>query len=114
MKRIQDLEGELTIDHRNSPGVPVDLLEKAGLPAEAGRGLYEGPIYTCGHCQRGVTVLVGAFGTREKRFVCSGCQHVICEGCAKEKAQTGVCVPFEAKVEAHLQAVEQGSIILLK
>lgn len=97
VKRIQDLEGELLIDHRNSPGVPVELLTAAGLPIEAGRGIYEGPIYTCGHCQRGVTVIVKAFGLREKRYVCSGCRKVLCEGCAREKTLTGVCVPFEAK-----------------
>lgn len=102
MKRIQDLEGELVIDHRNSPGVPDEILEQAGLPTGTGRGLFEAPIYTCNHCQQGVTVIVKAFGLREKRFVCSICRKVICEDCAKEKALTGVCVPFEAKVEAVL------------
>jgi hypothetical protein len=115
MRMIKDLEGELTIDHRNSPGVPADMLAKVGLPAEAGRGLYHAPIYTCGHCQRGVPVIVGAFGAREKRYVCRGCSHVICEGCAREKALTGVCVPFEAKVHAYLESVEkQEQVILLK
>lgn len=102
VKRIQDLEGELFIDHRNSPGVPEEMLRIAGLPPEAGRGLYRGPIYTCGHCQRGVPVIVGAFGTREKRYVCSTCRKVLCDVCAKQKSLTGVCDPFELKVEKAL------------
>lgn len=99
MKRIQDLEGELLIDHRNSPGVPMELLAASGLPLEAGRGIYEGPIYTCNHCQAGVTVVVTAFGGREKRYVCSGCRKVICPQCAEEKTRTGMCVTFEQKVD---------------
>lgn len=95
---LKDLEGELLLDHRNSPGVPVEMLRQAGLPDIAGRGLFEAPIYTCGHCQRGVVVIVKAFGVREKRYVCSGCRKVICEGCAREKALTGICKPFEARV----------------
>lgn len=99
MKRLQDLEGELLIDHRNSPGVPAEMLRAVGLPEQMGRGIYEGPTYTCNHCQAGVTVIVGAFGTREKRYVCSICRKVLCARCAREKALTGVCEPFEAKVE---------------
>jgi len=110
VKRLQDLEGELLIDHRNSPGLPRELL--ADLPPGAGRGIYEGPIYTCSHCQAGVTVIVTAFGGREKRSVCGGCQKVICENCAREKARTGVCRTFDQKVDEHLNALERGSILL--
>lgn len=96
MKRIQDLEGEVVIDHRNSPGVSGELMIAQGLPPEAGRGLYEGATYTCGHCQR--IVFVNSLRTRE-RHVCRGCMHVICDPCAAEKARTLECVPFEKKVE---------------
>lgn len=102
VKRISDLEGELVIDHRESPGVSEALVREAGLPAGAGRGLFKAPIYTCGHCQKGVTVVIGAFGTREKRYVCSGCRKVLCDQCARKKALTGVCDPFERKIERHL------------
>jgi len=110
VKRLQDLEGELLIDHRNSPGVPQELL--ANLPPGAGRGIYEGPIYTCSHCQAGVTVIVTAFGGREKRHLCGGCGKVVCASCAEEKARTGVCKTFDQKVDEHLNALERGSILL--
>jgi len=96
VKRIQDREGELLIDHRNSPGVPQELLLAAGLPPEAGRGLYEGATYTCNHCQR--IVMINSLRTRE-RHVCRGCMHVICDGCAEEKAKTLQCVTFQQKVD---------------
>jgi hypothetical protein len=105
VKTLRDLEGELTLDHRDSPGVPADMLHKVGLPAEAGRGLFQTPIYTCGHCQRGVTVIVKPFGMREKRYVCSQCRKVLCDECGKRKALTGMCDPFEAKVERYLKAL---------
>lgn len=105
VKRIQDLEGELTLDHRNSPGVPAEILRQAGLPLEAGRGLYTCPTYTCGHCQRGVPVVVKAFGVRERRFVCGVCAKVLCEGCAKRKQETGLCEPFELKIERYLSQI---------
>lgn len=108
MKSIRSLEGELYIDHRNSPGLPDEIARAAGLPLGAGRGIYEGPIYTCGHCQRGVTVVVTAFGGREHRHLCKACNHVICDTCAEEKRRTGVCVPFEAKVAAILEEAEKG------
>lgn len=96
VKRIQDLEGELVIDHRNSPGVPQELLIASGLPPEAGRGLYEGACYTCNHCQ--AVVMVNSLRTRE-RHVCRGCMHVICDRCAEEKAKTLQCVTFQQKVD---------------
>jgi len=103
---LKDLEGILTLDHRDSPGVPDHMVKLAGLPEGAGRGLYECPIYTCGHCQRGVPVAIGAFGTREKRYLCSHCRKVLCDECGRLKALTGVCDPFEAKAERRLKGLE--------
>lgn len=96
MKTLRSLEGELLIDHRNSPGVPQDLLIASGLPPEAGRGVYESATYTCGHCQ--AIVVMNANRTRE-RHVCRGCMHVICDGCATEKARTLQCVTFQQKID---------------
>lgn len=96
MKTIRSLEGELLIDHRNSPGVPAELLIASGLPPEAGRGVYESATYTCHHCQS--IVVMNPQRTRE-RHVCRGCMHVICDGCAEEKARTLQCVTFNQKVD---------------
>lgn len=101
MKTIRSLEGEVVIDHRNSPGISGELMIAQGLPPEAGKGVYEGVTYTCGHCQ--TIVFMNSLRTRERHF-CRGCSHVICDGCAEEKAKTLQCVTFEQKVEALLKA----------
>ena len=103
MRRIQDLEGYLLIDHRNSPGLPSELLAKMKMPPESGRGVFEGPTYTCGHCQ--AMVLINSLRTRE-RHVCRGCMHVICDVCADEKARTLQCKPFNQRADEVLIAAE--------
>lgn len=107
VRRIQDLEGYICIDHRNSPGVSSDLLLAAGLPPEAGRGLYEGATYTCGHCQS--IVMINSLRSRE-REVCRGCMHVICDPCAKERARTLQCVPFSKRVDDVLTAAHAAQL----
>lgn len=101
VKTIRSLEGEITIDHRNSPGVPDELVFSAGLPIGAGRGLFEAATYTCGHCQ--AVVVMNPSRTRE-RCICHGCQHVICDACAIQKAKTLECRPFEKLVDEILSA----------
>lgn len=101
MRRIQDLEGYLLIDHSASAGVRPEVMIANGLPPEASRGIYEGATYTCGHCQ--AIVFVNSLRTRE-RHVCRGCMHVICDGCAEEKARTLTCRTFEQRVDEILTA----------
>jgi hypothetical protein len=103
MKRIQDLEGYVLFDHRNSPGVPTELLVANGLPPDAGKGVYEGATYTCGHCQ--AQVFINSLRSRE-RHVCRGCMHVICDGCAEEKARTLQCKTFNQRVDELFTAAQ--------
>jgi len=104
MKSLKDLEGYICIDHTQTSGVAPELMVAAGLPPDAGKGLYEGATYTCGHCQR--VVFVNSLRTRE-REVCRGCMHVICDPCAAEKARTLVCRTFAQKVDELLNAAER-------
>ena len=101
MKTIRSLEGELLIDHRNSPGVPDQVLADAGLPIGAGRGLFEAATYTCGHCQ--FVVVMNPQRTRERHY-CRRCEHVICDACALQMAKTLECRPFAQVVEEALTA----------
>ena len=107
MRRIQDLEGYLLIDHRNSPGISAQDLHSFGLPADAGQGIYEGATYTCGHCQRGV--FVNSLRTRE-RHICRVCMHVMCDECAAAKALSGVCHTFDQKVDEMITAAEVAAL----
>lgn len=108
MRSIRNLEGYLLIDHRNSPGVPADLLLRAGLPLEAGRGLYESACYTCSHCQR--IVWLNPQRTREREY-CRGCQKIICDPCAAERAITLECRTFQQKLDKALEAAERTPLV---
>lgn len=102
MKTIRDTEGYLLVDNRHSDPVPDELVIAAGLPPGAGRGLFETATYTCSHCQ--AQVVMNPSRTRERAY-CRGCAHVICDGCAAEKARTLVCKTFEQRIDEYLNTV---------
>lgn len=89
--RLQDHEGELLIDHRNSPGVP-------GLPS-----FFEAATYTCKHCQR--IVVLNPERVRERAF-CRGCNHRICDPCAAIKAKTLTCRTFDQVVDDYFKEIK--------
>lgn len=81
------------IDHRASPGISSEVSIAAGLPADAGRGVFESATVTCRHCQR--IVILNPDRSRPREY-CLGCNHYICDSCAAIAVKAG-CVPF-AKV----------------
>lgn len=87
------------MDHRESPGVPDELVVKSELPAGAGKGLFEAPSYTCKHCQR--IVVMNPKRNRERAY-CRGCDHLICDDCGAERARTGLCRTFDQVVDEML------------
>lgn len=94
-------EGILQIDHRDSPGLPAEMVHAAGLPVGAGRGVFEAPSYTCSHCCR--VVVLNPLRTRDREY-CSGCNRYICDQCGAIKAATGECVTFAEIVDQHIEA----------
>lgn len=116
MPSLKRHEGYLMMDNRAAP-VPDEVLRAAGLPAEAGRGLYECGVITCSHCQ--VQVIVNPLRTRERAY-CRKCDHYICDNCgAAYGASGGECKPFrkiidEVQEQAALneQRAQRGIILL--
>lgn len=101
---VRNHEGLLTLDHRASPGV-------ADLPPGVGQGLFEAPTFTCTHCE-GVVVINP--DRKRERYHCMGCDHLICDGCAAIKVQTGVCRTFKQFVDEQMgQAARQASPTLV-
>lgn len=95
-KSLRNQEGYFLLDHRHANPVPDELVIAAGLPAGAGRGLFEAPAFTCRHCQR--VVVMNPNRTRERHY-CRGCDHLICDGCAAVKAVTHKCRTFDQLVD---------------
>lgn len=85
----RSLEGQLIIDHRNSPGVPAEMAAAAGLdPSASGSRLFESPTITCAHCN--TPVVLNPNRSRARHW-CRSCDKYICDNCAILKD----CRPFE-------------------
>jgi hypothetical protein len=66
------------IDHRNAPGIPDDLVHKAGVvPVRSGQML-ECATLGCAHCA--AVVVVNPLRTRERAY-CPKCDRYICDVC---------------------------------
>ena len=96
--------GWLMIDNRGTPGTPESLATAAGLPPNAGIGLFEAATYTCTHCQ---SVVVMNPERKRDRAYCRGCDHSICDNCGAAKAAGAKCRTFKQVVDEILEAAEQ-------
>lgn len=96
MPSLRIREGELTIDHRNSPGVDPGVLAAARasgkefISVKEG-GLFESATVTCVHCN--VIVVLNPNRSRPRNY-CRRCDQYICDGCAALPTD-GTCIPFE-------------------
>ncbi|HET7619144.1 MAG TPA: hypothetical protein VFK20_11590 [Vicinamibacterales bacterium] len=106
----RSLEGELLIDHRNSPGLTPEDLAGFDAPAVAGGQTLESAIYVCGHCQ--YTVLKNPDRTRDREW-CPGCDTYICDECAAVRRLTLSCNDVNRRIDAIGEALEQGVSPLL-
>ncbi len=84
-------EGEVLIDHRDSPGISEEMVRSTQLPVGAGQGIFEAPTYTCSHCQ--VVVVLNPKRNRERAW-CRYCDHYICDKCGGILAVTKVCKTY--------------------
>jgi hypothetical protein len=87
--------------HYNDPGGHL-LIDNS--PALGGKGLFEADTFTCTHCQ--CVVVKNKNRTRE-RYHCRGCNHLLCDNCAAEKIQTGICVTMVQKFDQMLERAER-------
>lgn len=112
MRSHRAAEGAILLDHRNNEGVPDEIMVAQGLPAGAGRGLFEAATYNCSHCQ--FTVVINPLRNRDRAY-CAKCDHLICDECGARKAAGADCVPWKKVVDDALEAAtqaQQRSIIL--
>ena len=104
-------EGYLMIDHRAArTSIPEEVLIKNGLPAGAGKGLYETPTYTCSHCQ--YVVVMNPLRTRDREY-CRGCDSYICDGCGLLKKQGNPCKTYAQIGDEILNAAASGVPLIL-
>lgn len=100
----RSLEGEIFIDHRNSPGLTAEDLDGFPAPAVAGGDLYESALITCSHCR--AAVILNPDRSRERGY-CPKCDKYLCDECEFFRSQSFECVEYERKLEKLQQAIEQ-------
>ena len=105
MKSLRSNEGQITLDHRNSPGMGEAALAEAGLPLNAGRGYFQAPTYTCHHCQK---LCVVRLPRNTELPYCAGCDHHICGTCGQRRAAGLACKPFKQLVDDYLEGIARG------
>jgi hypothetical protein len=88
MSSLKRHDGELTIDHRASPGLTPEQARSVGLPgAPLGEGTSTGfATVSCSHC--GGVWIVNPYRTRERPY-CKVCDHYICDPCKAVSLQPG-------------------------
>ena len=93
-------QGELLIDHRNSPGISPEWAAARGLPQDTpivgGGKTYETGLLSCSHC--GADVIMNPQRTRDREW-CMGCDRYICDSCGYLKKLGKRCMTLQQKLE---------------
>jgi hypothetical protein len=108
------LEGEVTIDHRDSPGVDAALAHRIGLPQVGAGQRYESASFGCSHCQR--QVIMNPKRTRERGY-CRKCDRYLCDECTQIAHETKQCIPMKKILdeaqEAAFRAEQAGGGLII-
>lgn len=104
MNSMRAFEGEVLIDHRDSPGIPAHLEVAMGLRPGDTRGKFECAVVTCKHCQR--QIMMRPDRSRE-RGRCRGCNRYICDPCTAQYALDHECRDIERQFADVLERAYQ-------
>lgn len=102
--RKSELDGEVVIDHRESPGFTEKEAVAAGRTVLLDFGLpkiFKQRTFTCSHCDR--IVVRNPFRTRN-RFECPQCDRYICDDpCAVLFKLDGTCRCRAKRIDEHMK-----------
>src|SRR5258706_4513448 len=98
MPSQRDMEGHLSIDHRESPGITPEEAAKVGVNTlPVGRGThFQSATRNCSQCTK--LIVLNPNRTRP-RFYCPKCDAYHCDECALLTKITGECRPFKKFVD---------------
>ncbi len=107
----RSLEGEVFIDHRNSPGMPELGPFGPRLKGTEAGGLLEDKLYVCSHCNS--SIILNAARERARAY-CSKCDKYICDECEAVMHWTLECRDFQRQLDTVQNELEvHGSTTLL-
>ena len=101
----RSLEGELYIDHRNSPGLPPEIAVMMGVPiASVAKGqTCELAFYVCSHCD--CSIILNPERTRPRER-CQKCDKPICDECEALLSLSGLCREQEKRLDTLQEQIE--------
>jgi hypothetical protein len=103
----REREGELIIDHRDSPGISHEEAARVGrgiIPVPGGTRFHSAT-YNCSHCE--ALVVLNPKRTRPRHY-CAKCDSDICDLCEAERVRTGKCRPFKQVIDEFIDQIEKG------
>jgi hypothetical protein len=101
----RSLEGEVYIDHRNSPGLPPEIAAMMGVPAAmvAKGQTCELAFYVCSHCDCSIIKNPERVRPRDR---CQKCDQLICEECAALLWFYGECRERDKRLDTLQEQIE--------
>jgi len=101
MPSKQRFEGYLMVDHRDSPGLTEEQSVAVGRPPNSGRGMFEAPTITCGHCLQ--VLIVNPLRNRARGY-CPKCDSYCCDQCEAVRVVKFECNTFAKTMDDTLEA----------
>ena len=95
-------EGELIIDHRESPGLTPEQVRGRGPVVGKGE-LWKSATYNCVHCQ--AVVILNPLRTRPRGY-CQKCDDYQCDACVPFP-----CKPFQQVIDEIQEAGAKGLVL---
>jgi len=92
-------QGEILIDHRNSPGITPEFMRANGLegaPCVGAGQVFEAAIKNCKHC--GADVIMNPLRSRDREW-CFFCDAYICDRCGLMRKLGAAHKPLGALLE---------------
>lgn len=88
-------QGEILIDHRNSPGITPEFMRANGIggPCVGAGKVFESGLKNCVHC--GADVIMNPMRARERPW-CRKCDSYVCDGCGLLMKLGNDCRPLQA------------------
>jgi hypothetical protein len=97
MRNKRSQEAYLLIDHRNSPGITAEFMQKNKIDGPAvGKGTYFESAMTVCHCCQ-ADIVLNPNRSRDREW-CMQHDAYLCDRCALTRRLTGSCVPLKQRI----------------
>lgn len=108
----RELEGYLEIDHRESPGITLELAAKIGrgtIPVAAGKKFQAATMH-CPYCER--MIIRNPSRERARNFD-PKTDRYMCDDCALVRQMGGELISMKQKIQELQEATDKGKVLIV-